>query len=231
MALSNPNLIIDFPPRCDWFKRPDITLIATNRRSIDESYGGGDAIVTMKEELHRRQRVRFALASTLVVYDASQYKDNDGDAMSSSLWYTQGDEDLFKKSARRDIERILRAEKYPKNEGSRRTDNSDSEDLCPVGLEQSLISRDHSRRRVIARGLVRDAVFWEQRASPGAGLQESSSSPSSRRWGPCRRDHAEAIAEASRQASEWSRAQAQAIGYFQAHVVNIDDSLTILSMS
>ena len=139
MALSNPNLIIDFPPRCDWFKQPDITLIATNRCSIDELYGGGDAIVAMKEELHCQQWVRFALASTLLVYDASQYEDNDGNAMSSSLWYTQGDEDLFKQSAQWDIERILRAEKYPKNEGSRLTDNSNNKDLCPVGLKQSLI--------------------------------------------------------------------------------------------
>ncbi|KAL3795984.1 hypothetical protein ACHAW5_002005 [Stephanodiscus triporus] len=202
----------------------------------------------MDEVGHHRLRVRFAPTSKLHIYNSSRDKDDEGDA-ASSLWYTKEEEGLFKQSARREAERILQLAKYPKDEGSCRTRKElDEGGLCLVGLERAVLSREHSRMRVISKGLVRAVVLWEQKAG-GAGLQassalssypysfsspslSSSSSPSSymrkrglyhvdRQAGTgCRcRDRAEAIAEASMRVSKWSKAQAQAIGCFQALVV------------
>ena len=188
----------------------------------------------MEEEGHHRPRVRFASTSTLNIYDSSRDKDDEGDA-TSSLWYTKEDERLFKQLARREVERILHLAKYPKYEGSCRTRKElDEGSLCLVGLERALLSREHSRMRAISKGLVRAVVLWEQKAG-GAGSQASlalsfsSSSSSVRKRGlhhaerqagaGCRcRDRTEAIAEASMRVSKWSKAQAQAIGCFQALV-------------
>ena len=196
MAPLNRNLIVGIPTWSNQFKPPKVTQRTTNHNSTTSLYDV-DAIVVKEEEQHHHQQVRFGSNSTQTIYNACQDEDgNEGDA-ASSLWYTREEEVLFKQSARRDIQRILQTEK----------DHNVDEVLCPVGLEQSLISREHSRKRIMMRSLVQSAVFWEQQWA-GADVRAT----------VCRRD--EAIAEASTRASEWSRAQAQAIGYFQALAAN-----------
>ena len=70
--------------------------------------------------------------------------------------------------------------------------------MSPVGIEQALLSRSHTEKRVISKRLVIRAVLDEQ-----ARLVPSE-------------DNNERIAIASMQHSEWSRAQAQVVGYFHA---------------
>ena len=78
-------------------------------------------------------------------------------------------------------------------------------DICPIGLEQQLISSEYTKKRAITKRLVTLAVLSEQARSVSAGEADGT------RW--------ERIAAASRQHSEWSRLQARTIGYFQdSHV-------------
>lgn len=73
--------------------------------------------------------------------------------------------------------------------------------MCPVGLEQQLISSAFTKKRAITKRLVVLAVLTEQTRPVKHDVADD-------RW--------ERIARASSEHSEWSRAQAQTIGNFQA---------------
>jgi len=74
--------------------------------------------------------------------------------------------------------------------------------MNPIGIEQGLISRLHTEKHVISRRLVTCAVLDKQaRLIPNDIANE---------------DNNKRVAIASKQHSEWSRAQEQAVGYFHA---------------
>ena len=180
-----------------------------------KSKNGGGAIVAREEPSEERHHlhVNFSSNSTLIIYD---------DDAAPSSWYTCEEEGHFKQLARQEIMRINRITNHASissssyaaslggrsrasdDDGSRRSIYGDDESVapCPVGLENSLISYEHTCRRAESKRLVIFAVLREQARPRGQHA------------------HMECIAKASRQASEWSRAQAQAIGYFQALVAN-----------
>lgn len=77
---------------------------------------------------------------------------------------------------------------------------------CPVGLELKLISRDFCHKRLLAKELVRLAVRVEQERT----VYDNDY------------DRQERIASASMKHSEWSRAQAETLGTFQAMAAQED---------
>jgi hypothetical protein len=107
--------------------------------------------------------------------------------------YTEEDEALFKKEAR---EEIIAFRRLKEGSGTPHHHN-----LCMVGIEQHLISRDFVNQRERTKKLVTHAVLREQ-ARVGSG--------------DCVNDKAARIADASRQYSEWSASQAKMIGDFQS---------------
>ena len=116
----------------------------------------------------------------------------------SSSWYMPEEKQLFKEQARQES-RMLRRMKENGSDLSRMGAIS-NDMLCPFGLEQQLVSRDFTKKRIITKILVRIDVLTEQ-------ARHASSEAD---------DKQERIANASRQHSEWSTAQAQTIGTFQA---------------
>ena len=134
-----------------------------------------------------RRSVRFSLSSV------HYYHSNVLEGEIASSWYTSEEEQRFKQMARQEISWFFKMIEDRRNVGFRLKSG-----MSPVGIEQALISRSHTEKRVISRRLVRRAVLDEQ-----AQLVPNE-------------DKNERIAIASMQHSEWSRAQAQAVGYFQA---------------
>lgn len=134
----------------------------------------------------KRRGVRFSLSSTLYYYP-----DVLEDEVSS--WYTSEEEQRFKRMARQEIAWFIKMIEDSRYVGVRLKHG-----MSPVGIEQALLSRSHTEKRVISKRLVIRAVLDEQ-----ARLVPSE-------------DNNERIAIASKQHSEWSRAQAQVVGYFHA---------------
>lgn len=134
----------------------------------------------------RRRTVRFSPTSTLLSYVVPQEQQR----CASSSWYSTEDENLFKLQAKEEIMMLQRMKE----------DGCDINKLYPFGLEQQLISSLHTKQRKVTRKLVTLAVLTEQGRPPWHRGD----------------DMVERIASASRQHSEWSRFQAQAIGSYQA---------------
>lgn len=125
------------------------------------------------------QTLQFSDTSTLYVYE---------DSLSGSSWYSPAEEDLFRIQAKQDIIALM-------------TGNGKSNTLTQVssfGLENEIISREYTKKRVLAKRLVRLAVLTEQASPNDANIKE------------------ERIALVSKKYSKWSRAQALEIGSFQA---------------
>ncbi len=147
---------------------------------------------------HPRRSVSFSSESRLSFFDSSSYL-----KVKDSLWYTSEDEDRFKTDAREELAafRLLKersSDEAPGKESCpQHLSSSSSSSMCIVGLEQYLISRDHSRKRARIKKLAHYAVFDAQ--ARGLGFEE--------------------IAETTRRYSEWSDAEAKMIGDFQ-HVMN-----------
>jgi len=137
----------------------------------------------------RRKTVRFFSESLLHCYEHPEA------ARGYSSWYTRDEEKSFKLQAKADIVHFKTAKAC-----GRGTQGRAPSDACPVGLEQSLISNEHTRKRIMTKKLVELAVLVEQ-ARPIHHAND---------------DKVERIAAASRVHSEWSREQAQTIGMFQA---------------
>ena len=138
----------------------------------------------------KRRTVRFSPASFVRTYEAPQHQS------ACSSWHTSADEQHFKKRAR--LETMIF--RQMKEDGCDLVGTISSDMLCPVGLEKHLISREFTRKRAITRRLVTLAVLREQARHVSSKAD----------------DQQERIANASKQHSEWSRAQAQTIGSFQA---------------
>ena len=83
-------------------------------------------------------------------------------------------------------------------------------EMSPVGLERSLISDKYTLRRANSHRQVSRSVFREQ-ARQYQRLQYPTTKVI-----VLEDECIESIAKHAQQASEWSRAQAQVVGYFQA---------------
>jgi hypothetical protein len=136
----------------------------------------------------KHRSVRFSLSSSLY-YSSDVTQD---EVVGS--WYSSEEEQRFKRIARQEVRSFRKVIVEDGFHVSVRSKSGRSH----VGLERSLASRAHREKRVMTRRMVLRAVLDEQ----------SRSVPHD--------DNHEKIAIASRQHSEWSRAQAQTIGYFQA---------------
>lgn len=117
----------------------------------------------------------------------------------ASLWYSSADKERFKRQTRREriaFQRMRKDEEYR----SKVKKSLHRHGMCPVGLEQHLISDDYARQRAITHRLVMLVVLREQ-VRPVSQKDY---------------DREERIANVSRKHSEWSRAQAREIGLSQA---------------
>ena len=111
---------------------------------------------------HPLRSVSFSSESTLTFFDSNYLKD-----LKNSLWYTSEDEDRFKTDAREELAafRLLKERSPDEAPGKESCPQHLSSSMCIVGLEQYLISRDHSRKRTRIKKLVKCAVFDAQAAA------------------------------------------------------------------
>ena len=142
-----------------------------------------------KKKKKQRRSVSFQTRSLLFRYDVPEDEPQD--------WYTDADEDMFKAEAKYDLEILKRMKEGLAGANSQQH----NEGLCIVGLEQQLISPEFMKKRARTKKLVNYAVLLEQ-----SKLRNSYCGYS---------EKAERIAEAARQYSEWSAAQAKMVGDFQ----------------
>ena len=132
----------------------------------------------------KRRAVRFSPKSILYCFPKTR---------EAIFWYTHEDELRFKLQAKEDMITCLRMKI---KSGS----ISDHDEICPVGLELQLISKDFSKKRRLTKELVWLAVRVEQERP----INDNND------------DRQNRIAAASIKHSEWSRAQAQTLGTYQA---------------
>ena len=144
-----------------------------------------------EKKTKQRRSVSFQTRSLFFRYSVPEDEPQD--------WYTSADEDMFKAEARAELA-VLQGMKGGLAGDTNSNSQQRNESLCIVGLEQQLISPEFSKKRARMKKLVKYAVLLEQ-SKIGTGYSHN--------------DKAERIAEAARQYSEWSAAQAKMFGDFQ----------------
>ena len=161
----------------------------------------------------KRKKVQFSSHSSLMLYNGTHQQDyDDEDYEQVSSWYTRDEETQFKQLAKCEIQLLRRTTTAA---GGVSIMNNNNYELSPVGLERSLISDEYTLRRANSRRLVSRAVFREQ-ARQYQRLSCRQQYPDMTEVIAWDDECIESIAKHARHASEWSRAQAQVIGYFQA---------------
>mmetsp|Transcript_14987 Transcript_14987/g.32695 ORF Transcript_14987/g.32695 Transcript_14987/m.32695 type:complete len:186 (-) Transcript_14987:205-762(-) len=170
-----PRLIQDYPPQYVQYN-PDMWVTDDNR------------VINMK----KRRHVRISNNSVLHSFESSRNE-------KSSLWYSPAERDQFKQQARKERIALLRMRKDKCYRDSLKNSRG-KHGMCPVGLEQHLISNEYIQQRAICKRLVMLAVLREQACT----VSDKSD------------NRQERIANASRIYSEWSRTQARNIGFSQA---------------
>jgi hypothetical protein len=164
----------------------------------------------------KRKKVQFSSHSSLMLYNGTHQQDyDDEDYEQVSSWYTRDEETQFKQLAKCEIQLLRRTTTAA---GGVSIMNNNNYELSPVGLERSLISDEYTLRRANSRRQVSRAVFREQarqyqRLSSCRQQQYPDRMTEVITWDD---ECIESIAKHALHASEWSRAQAQVIGYFQA---------------
>ncbi len=96
----------------------------------------------------KRRGVRFSLSSTLY-YNPDVLEDE-----VASSWYTSEEEQRFKQMARQEIAWFIKMIEDSRYVGVRLKHG-----MSPVGIEQALLSRSHTEKRVISKRLVSYAPF------------------------------------------------------------------------
>ena len=189
------SLIVDFP-RKDCIGSSSSNCTAMMDLDTAESFapaGSRRSIsVAKRNPLHHNSHkaVRFSSMSVLHHYEPTA--DQSGSAIRT--WDSAEEEEVFKLRTKREIATFRRLK-----QSGLESKNMPS-DMCSVGLEQQLISREYTQKRIIQKRLVKLAVRKEQaRFVPFEDPQ----------------DRHERIAAASRKHSEWARTQAKTIGLFQ----------------
>ena len=109
------------------------------------------------------------------------------------FWYTHEDELRFKLQAKEDMITCLRMKI--------KSGSISDHNMCPIGLEMQLISKGFSKKRRLTKELVWLAVRVEQERP----IEYDNDYDKQKR-----------VAAASMKHSEWSRAQAQTLGTYQA---------------
>eukprot|EP00571_Detonula_confervacea_P015566 CAMPEP_0172308734 /NCGR_PEP_ID=MMETSP1058-20130122/9250_1 /TAXON_ID=83371 /ORGANISM="Detonula confervacea, Strain CCMP 353" /LENGTH=152 /DNA_ID=CAMNT_0013021225 /DNA_START=25 /DNA_END=480 /DNA_ORIENTATION=- len=99
----------------------------------------------------KHRTVRFSPNSTLHCFEAPQDR-------CASSWYSSIDQRRFKREAKREIVSFQRMEMSGRD--IKRVLHGDQ--MCLVGLEQQLVSREFTKKRAITRRLVILAVLTEQ---------------------------------------------------------------------
>jgi hypothetical protein len=144
-----------------------------------------------------RRSVSFQSSSTLFCYKIPEDEPQD--------WYTDEDEEIFKAEARKELA-VFRCMKggfaFAGASGQSVSDPQYQGKMCIVGLEQQLVSPEFSKKRARTKKLVMYAMLAEQ-IRTCYGFDDAND------------DKAKRIAEAARQHSEWSAAQAKIFGDFQ----------------
>jgi hypothetical protein len=156
-----------------------------------------------------KRKVQFSSHSSLMLYNGTHQQDYDDEDEQVSSWYTRDEEKQFKQLAKCEIQLLRRTT------AAGVSNMNNNYELSPVGLERSLISDEYTLRRANSRRLVSRAVFREQ-ARQYQRLSCRQQYPDMTEVIAWDDECIESIAKHARHASEWSRAQAQVIGYFQA---------------
>ena len=143
---------------------------------------------TTTSKKKQQRMVRFSTMSAMVCYN-DRSSDN-----TTARWYTNEDEQRFRQDNQDEaISYIMHKETRGKNSAPV---------ICPVGLEQQLISREYAKKRALMKRMAKFTVLREQ-------AQISSHNEHSD-------DKQDRIATASILCTQWAREQATTIGAFQA---------------
>ena len=146
---------------------------------------------TTSKKKQQQRTVRFSTMSAMVCYN-DRSSDN-----TTSRWYTNEDEQRFRQDNQDEaISYIMHKE----TRGSISKNNAPM--ICPVGLEQQLISREYTKKRSLMKRMAKFTVLREQ-------AQISSHNEHAG-------DKQDRIATASILCTQWAREQATTIGAFQA---------------
>jgi hypothetical protein len=143
-----------------------------------------------------RRSVSFSSRSIVYCYEFSPT--HDPKDLKDSIWYTSEDEDRFKADAREELD-AFKLLKGLSSDEAKGEDNYPQHQrcMCIVGLEQHLVSPEHSKKRARARKLITHAVLSAQARGFGS----------------------ERIAKTASRYSEWTVAQAKTFGDFQ-HIMS-----------
>ena len=175
--------IVDWP-RMEYF---ELHSNCTHSMDLDtvERPPGSTSCSNVAKGNHKA--VRFSSISVLHCFEAPTNQSGS----TIKTWHSAEEEDAFKLQTKREIATFRKLKERGLFEMPT--------DMSPVGLEQELISREYTKKRIINKRLGKLAVRAEQaRFVPFESLD----------------NRQERIASVSRQ-HEWARTQAKTIGLFQ----------------
>ena len=204
----------DLPKRRHMMTADDTVASKQRRRTVsdDDAYDNISAPTIHITGKPKRQ-VHFSSHSSLILYNDTHQQDYYDEEQVSTSWYTREEETLFKQLAKCEIQLLRRT--AAASGVSTMNNLHEQLQISPVGLERSLISDEYTLRRANSRRQVSRAVFREQ-ARQHQRLSSCQQYPDTTEVIAWEDECIKSIAKHAQRASEWSRAQAQVIGYFQA---------------
>ena len=146
---------------------------------------------TTTSKKKQQRMVRFSTMSAMVCYN------DRGSDNTTARWYTNEDEQRFREDNQ---DEAISYVMHKETRGSISKNNAPM--ICPVGLEQQLISREYTKKRSLMKRMAKFTVLREQ-----ARISSHNEHPG---------DKQDRIATASIQCTQWAREQATTIGAFQA---------------
>ena len=192
-----------------------MTLLSKQRcRTVSDDDADNISAPTIHITGKPKRRVQFSSHSSLILYNDTHQQDYYDEEQVSPSWYTREEETLFKQLAKCEIELLRRT--AAASGVSTMNNLHEQLQISPVGLERSLISDKYTLRRANSRRVVSRAVFREQ-ARQHQRLSSCQQYPDTTEVVAWEDECIKSIAKHAQRASEWSRAQAQVIGYFQAN--------------
>ena len=145
---------------------------------------------TSKKKQQRTVRFSTSTMSAMVCYN-DRSSDN-----TTAHWYTHEDEQQFRQDNQDE------AISYTMHKETRGSISNSAPMICPVGLEQQLISREYTKKRALMKRMAKFTVLREQ-----ARISSHSEHSDDKHY---------RIATASILCTQWAREQATTIGAFQA---------------
>ena len=153
-----------------------LLIKAASSRSLDPSVFSTDMCSFGKPSLKRKRSVCFRESADVLVYEGMDQELYD-------CWYNALDERGFKRQAKAEII-AFRLKKTTK-------------EMCPVGLEQQLISGEYTKHRALTKKMVKLSVLHEQ-----SQFYDD--------------ERSKRIADAAGLYSNWCVSQAETVGILQA---------------